>query len=103
MPVCNSSYINDARDAEGVSLMLRGQFDPLNLKSLHIEFKHGSLTDMRNWLAAPKKWKAEFEEGMKELMQDCTCGDDLHPKPHPKVSTTPPLRTPQEEVALDVV
>jgi len=47
------------------------QFDPKNLKKLHLQLKHGSHTAMREYLRAANYWRPEFDENISSLIEEC--------------------------------
>jgi len=81
----------------------RPAFEYDDLKKLHLQLRHGALSEMRTWLKTAGKWDSNLELNIKSLIEDCGCGDADHPKPHAKVSVKPPVRNKQQEVAVDVV
>lgn len=78
-------------------------FPTSDLRKLDLQLKHGSFSEVHNWLKAARKWDPSLEEPIKSLIEDCSCGDADFPRPHSKVGTMVPLRKKQTEVSLDVL
>jgi len=79
------------------------QFDPKNLKKLHLQLKHGSHTAMREYLRAANYWRPEFDENISSLIEECGCIVANAPFPHAVVSSSPVPKSKQTHIGLDVV
>jgi len=79
------------------------QFDPKNLKKLHLQLKHGSHKAMREYLRAANYWNPEFDDNISSLIEECGCIVANGPLPHAVVSSSPVPKSKQTHIGLDVI
>eukprot|EP00171_Calliarthron_tuberculosum_P018277 IDg18277t1 len=79
------------------------KFDPKDLLKLHLQLKHGSSTQMSDWIRAAGRWDKELGAHIDSLLLSCKCKIARSPTPHPVVSTRVPNRDKQSEIALDLI
>ena len=61
-------------------------FDFANLRRIHINASHASLSDMVTGLKWAKVWKPEMYDCLVKLLENCSCFLSRDKKPHPIVS-----------------
>eukprot|EP00171_Calliarthron_tuberculosum_P005577 IDg5577t1 len=88
-----------------VSLKLQEHpsFDPHNLKKLHIQLKHGTKSQMTDWIKSVEEWVPELENCIDQLLMECPCVTAHPPIPHSAVSIRLPNSQKQTDVSVDTV
>eukprot|EP00171_Calliarthron_tuberculosum_P019587 IDg19587t1 len=59
------------------------KFNAADLKKLHLQLRHGTATEMRNWIRAGGRWFTELDPHIRDLLLACNCKVAYPPKLHP--------------------
>eukprot|EP00171_Calliarthron_tuberculosum_P022319 IDg22319t1 len=86
-----------------VNSVSRKIFSPQKLKKLHLQLKHGSKTQMSDWIKSVNEWAPHIEQCIDELLTECPCVTAMPLAPHPVVSTRLPTAEKQVDVSIDTV
>ena len=73
------------------------------IRKIHLQLRHGSKTEIINWLKAANKWKKNLNPIIDEVIEDCGCSLASPPSPHPVASITPPSSAKHEKACMDIV
>ncbi len=78
-------------------------FDARHIKKLHLQLRHGTATQMRDWISAAGRWRVELDAEKRTVLLACPCKLAQSPRPHPVVSSTVPARQKMADVAIYIV
>eukprot|EP00171_Calliarthron_tuberculosum_P023568 IDg23568t1 len=81
----------------------RRTFDIKNLRKLHMQLKHGSKTQIADWIKSAGEWQPFHETCIEELLAECKCTTAQNPTPHASVSTRIPTCIKQVDVSIDTI
>ena len=84
------------------SLQYKESFDLRDLRRIHINTGHSSISDMVKWLKRANVWRPEMKASLIELVKDCTCALSGDRVPHPVVSMGDTEGGKLETVTIDV-
>lgn len=77
--------------------------DHQNLKKIHLQLKHGTVSTVRDYARPAGMWHADMEGVVKAIITDCGFHLCDLPAPHPKVATRTPTDHPKGLVSIDVI
>lgn len=88
------------REAVPDGLSGLGEEPPLlsrqDLKKIHLQLKHGTITAVRDYVRSAGMWHANMYDVVQSIITDCGCRLGDPPTTHPKVATRPPTDSSQE-------
>lgn len=80
-----------------------GELSIGQLRKLHLQLKHGTATQMKEWLSSTGSWSPDLQNKIRKVISSCPCIIAHPPPAHPIVSNRVPNRTKLSEVAIDVI
>lgn len=79
------------------------QFNAWELRKIHLHLKHGTATQMKDYLKVAQWWSPGLESSIDKVVESCPCTLGDGPSPHPIVGTKPPSTLKQTHVSIDVI
>lgn len=74
-----------------------------DLRKLHEQYDHASLTRMKSFLKKSGTWKSTYESQLGAIIQSCLCKLASRPGPRPVCSLSPVPGENQEAISVDIV
>eukprot|EP00171_Calliarthron_tuberculosum_P001417 IDg1417t1 len=78
-------------------------FDAKDLRKLHLQLRHGTATQMRDYIRTAGRWYSALNKEIELVLLACECKIAHPPKPHAVASVNPPNRRKHEDVAVDII
>eukprot|EP00171_Calliarthron_tuberculosum_P014136 IDg14136t1 len=98
-----STEVGPKSNSKPISRNYLKPFDACDLKKLHLQLKHGSKTQMIEWIKSADRWSSHLQQGIAKLLQECDCTLANPPSPHNTVSDRPPMSQKQSDLNLDTI
>lgn len=68
-----------------------------------MQLKHGSKTQMADWIKSVGEWDSNLETCIDKLLIECKCTTAQNPKPHAAVSIRLPTLAKQVDISVDTI
>ena len=74
-----------------------------DLAKLHLQFKHGTLTQIANYLKSAGLWDRSLKSRITTIINSCKCQLASPPAPHAVIGLEPPPNEPQSHLSIDII
>lgn len=97
-----NAFMNDNKN-EGDQMNAKKIFKVKDLKKLHLQLRHGTKTQMTDYIKAAACWDDSLNQPLEDLLSSCKCHLAFPPKNHPIASINPPKTEKQSHVLVDIL